>query len=139
MEGSKTLKKNILSTENFLKKISQLHIIVINVYVMYVLACPLFASVIKFQINRSNVSVTMWNLHQFCSEMKGLNFIVFTFTIISNSTDAALIESTQLPSQKGNANKVSSLSIMNSMSNVCESVKKDETKLCACKKENASI
>jgi hypothetical protein len=79
----------------------------------------------------------MWNLHQFCSEMKGLKFTVFTSTIIFYSIDAAVIENTQLPSQKGNANRVSSLSIMNS--NVCESVRKDETKHCACKKENASI
>jgi hypothetical protein len=71
--------------------------------------------------------------------MKGLNFIVFAMTIISYSLEAAVIENMQLPSQKGNANSVSSLSIMNSMSNFCESVKKDETKLCTCKKDNASI
>ena len=77
----------------------------------------------------------MGNLHQFCSEMKGLNFIVFAITLIFHSIEAAVIKNTKLPSQKGNATSVSSPSMMNSMSNVCESVKKDETELCACKKK----
>ena len=72
-------------------------------------------------------------------KLKGLNFIVFAITLIFHSIEAAVIKNTKLPSQKGNATSVSSLSMMNSMSNVCESVKKNETKLCTCNKENASI
>ena len=66
-------------------------------------------------------------------KMKGLHFIVFAVNI-NYIFVAAVIEETTLP-----ANSVSSLPMMNSFYNVCESVKKDETTLCACKKENASI
>ena len=75
----------------------------------------------------------MWNSNQFCMKMKGLHLIVFAVNIYY-IFGAAVIEETTLP-----ANSVSSLSMMNSFSNVCELVKKGETNLCACKKENASI
>ena len=34
--------------------------------------------------------------------------------------------------------RASSLSVMNSISNVCESIKKEEVHICVCKKENVS-